>query len=111
MVRTNPLKFVGRALVIGILVLPFGLVLLLMPWTLGLATLIIVKMLLPSILGGFFMFAFSDYLWLKFYLAEIQQTTSTGEGIIIANGEECAIEFTTEKKMKHVHNSGDKLKA
>lgn len=66
--RLNLLKFLCRLLITAVLVVPFGLPLLLLPWTLHLALLVIVKNLLPAVLGGFFMFAFSSYLWKRFNL-------------------------------------------
>jgi hypothetical protein len=66
--RLNLLKFLCRLLITAVLVVPFALPLLLLPWTLHLALLVIVKNLLPAILAGFFMFTFSSYLWKRFNL-------------------------------------------
>lgn len=88
--RLNIPKFAGRVVVAVLLILAPGLCILLIPWTCSLATLIIFKMLLPAILAGFALFAFSDYFWLKFNLAET-----------VVRREE-AIEF------EGVHSSGEK---
>ena len=66
--RLNLLKFLCRLLITAILVVPFGLPLLFLPWTLHLAIVVIVKNLMPAVLAGFFMFAFSSYLWKRFNL-------------------------------------------
>jgi len=66
--RLNLLKLLCRILFTAVLVVPFGLVLLLLPWTLHLAVLVLIKNLLPAVLAGFFMFAFSSYLWKRFNL-------------------------------------------
>jgi predicted anti-sigma-YlaC factor YlaD len=61
-------KFVGRLIILAVLIVPFGLPLLLIPWTLDLAVLVLIKNLLPSVLCGFSMYAFSGVLWKKFNL-------------------------------------------
>jgi hypothetical protein len=68
--RINILKFLGRILVVAVLVFAYGLLLYLIPWTLSLAILVIIKNLLPAILAGFSIFAFSSYFWRRFNLIE-----------------------------------------
>jgi hypothetical protein len=63
--RLNVLHFVGRVVISGLLILPFGLPLLLVPWTVNLSVLVLFKFLFPSILAGLSMFTCSTVLWLK----------------------------------------------
>lgn len=66
-----------RLVAVAIIVVPFGLPLLLIPWNKTLTVLILFKGLLPATCCGFVMFAFSDYLWLRFNLVTIVQADTT----------------------------------
>ena len=57
--KTSFWKFVIRYLVLAVLAVPFAIPFLLIPWTTGLAILIIFRMLVPSFGGGFVIYAFS----------------------------------------------------
>ena len=71
--KKNISKLALKTLVIIVLVVPFAIPIIAIPWTEGLAILIIFKMLIPCIVCGFTMFAFSDYFWHRFHLYDGQQ--------------------------------------
>ena len=66
--QTDFFRLCGRILITGMVVVPFALPLMLIPWTSSLAILVIFKHLVPSIACGFIAFAFSDWLWIRFHL-------------------------------------------
>ncbi len=66
----------ARYLVIGLLALPSALCFALIPWTAPLTVLIIFKTLLPAFFGGFLVFGFSHYFFIRFKLLNDQQGES-----------------------------------
>jgi len=61
-------KFLGRLLVVAVLVIPLGLVLLLIPTTSNITLLVLLKYLFPAVTVGILMFWLSSYIWLRFKL-------------------------------------------
>ena len=74
--RLNVWKFLGRLLIVAILVIPFGLLLILIRTTSDLALLVLLKYLFPAVVIGLLMFWFSSYLWFRFKLVDLE-TDST----------------------------------
>ena len=68
--RLNFWKFLGRLLVVAVLVIPLGLLLLLIPTTSHLALLVLLKYLFPAVSIGILMFWLSSFIWLRYKLIE-----------------------------------------
>ncbi len=81
--RLNIWKFLGRLLIVAILVIPFGLLLLLIHTTANLALLVLLKYLFPAVVIGLLMFWFSSYLWFRFKLIEAETETISSEMVDI----------------------------
>jgi hypothetical protein len=80
--RLNIWKFLGRLLIVAVLVIPFGLLLLLIHTTADLALLVLLKYLFPAVVIGLLMFWFSSYLWLRFKLIETAETESSSQEMV-----------------------------
>ena len=60
---------------LGIMILPFGLMFLLIPSSTHLSIVVILKVLIPCILGGIVGFGFTFYVYEKLKLIEIMPKT------------------------------------
>ena len=69
MFKTNAAKYLLRFVVIGALAAPFGLMYVLVPWTLSNVWVVMIfKALVPCLCIGLVIFAFSHYFFMKFNL-------------------------------------------
>jgi hypothetical protein len=67
--KTDPLKFIARILVILVLAAPFGVLFFLVPWSVSsIWVLLLFKTLTPCLGSMLMIFLFSDYLFGKFNL-------------------------------------------
>lgn len=81
--RLNIWKFLGRLLIVAVLVIPFGLLLILIHTTADMALLVLLKYLFPAVVIGLLMFWFSSYLWFRFKLVELETESTVSEMISI----------------------------
>lgn len=68
MFKTSWGKFIIRYIVMAIIAIPFGLMFLLIPWTVNIVLLVIFKTLIPLFGMSFLIFAFSHYFFAKYNL-------------------------------------------
>ena len=72
MLKTTLVKFLLRFLILIAIAVPFGLIFLLVPNDTDLAIMIVFKALIPILLALFLIFAFSDYLFVRFKLVNME---------------------------------------